>query len=174
MGRRPIGSLLAVWTVIALADENKPATLEGNPTQVGLMTPAAMSELDTCIAHAAESAGDGQERRAMIGVYIGAKGRPVSLAVLESSGLEHLDKLVLRCLFRANYITPRPASRRYSGFSSLCYHRSGTLAAQRTHDRFERPPDPASQRTLVEVCTKKTLETSSKQRSRSSTDLRGR
>jgi outer membrane biosynthesis protein TonB len=44
----------------------------------------------------------------MIGVYIGAKGRPVSLAVLESSGLEHLDKLVLRCLFRANYIPPAP------------------------------------------------------------------
>src|SRR5580658_9477538 len=108
MGRRRIGSLLAVWRVIALADENKPATLEGNPTQVGLMTPAAMSELDTCIAHAAESAGDGQERRAMIGVYIGAKGRPVSLAVLESSGLEHLHKLVLRCPFRANYIPPAP------------------------------------------------------------------
>jgi len=42
----------------------------------------------------------------MVGVYIGPKGRPVNLAVLDSSGLEPLDKLILRCLFRANYTPP--------------------------------------------------------------------
>jgi outer membrane biosynthesis protein TonB len=44
----------------------------------------------------------------MVGVFIGSKGRAVSLAILESSGLERLDKLVLRCLYRANFT---PATR---------------------------------------------------------------
>lgn len=72
------------------------------------MTADAYSDLKVCIAHAIESAGDDQERRIMVGIYIGAEGRAVNLAVLDSSGLEHLDKLILRCLFRANYL---PAAR---------------------------------------------------------------
>jgi len=51
------------------------------------MTPAAKLELDASIVRAAKSAGDGQERRAMVEVYIGSKGRPVNLAVLEPLGL---------------------------------------------------------------------------------------
>ena len=43
-----------------------------------------------------------------LGVYIGSKGRPINLAVLESTGLEHLDKLILRCMSRANYTTAAP------------------------------------------------------------------
>ena len=110
MGLRCVASVLLACVIcaeIALADEHLPATFE-DPAEVGLMTPAAKSELDACVAQAAQSAGDGQERRAMIGVFIGSKGRPVSLAILESSGLEHLDKLVLRCLFRANYTPAAP------------------------------------------------------------------
>jgi Gram-negative bacterial TonB protein C-terminal len=84
------------------ADDNPPAGSE-DPTKIGLMTPEAKSELDNCAAQAAETSADGRDRRVMIGVYIGPKGRPVSLAILESSGLEHLDKLVLRCIFRAHY-----------------------------------------------------------------------
>jgi TonB family protein len=92
---------------IARAGDHLPAASE-DPAKIGLMTPAAKSELDACVAQAAQSAGDGQERRAMVGVFVGSKGRPVSLAILESSGLEHLDKLVLRCLFRANYTPAAP------------------------------------------------------------------
>jgi hypothetical protein len=127
MGGRCVVSLLLacfIYTAIALADEDNPATLEGDPTKVGLMTPAAKLELDASIVQAAGSAGGGQERRAMVGVYIGSKGRPVNLAVLESSGLERLDKLILRCLFRANTSRQRPESRRYSGFSKPCSHPS--------------------------------------------------
>lgn len=110
MGLRRFAFVLlacVICTDIGLADEHLPATSE-DPGKIGLMTQAAKSELDACVARAAQSAGDGQERRAMIGVFIGPKGRPVSLAILESSGLEHLDKLVLRCVFRANYTPPTP------------------------------------------------------------------
>jgi hypothetical protein len=79
-----------------------------DPTKTGLMTPSAKSELDDCIAQAAQTAGDDRDRHVMVGVYIGSKGRPVSLALLESSGLEQLDKLVLRCIFRANYLPAAP------------------------------------------------------------------
>jgi hypothetical protein len=85
---------------VAPADGSLPS---GDPTKIGLMTPAAKSALDNCVAEAAQTAGDGNDRRVMIGVYIGNKGRPVSLAILESTGLEQLDKLVMRCIFRANY-----------------------------------------------------------------------
>ena len=111
MGTRWIGSLLPtcfICTAIALANEDNPATLDGDPTTIGLMTPAAKTELISCVTDAAESAGDGQERKTMVGVFIGSKGRSASLAVLESSGLERLDKLVLRCLFRANYTPATP------------------------------------------------------------------
>jgi len=89
---------------IGWANEASPTS--GDPAEVGLMTPAARSDLNACVAQAAQSAGDGQERRAMVGVFIGSKGKAVSLAILESSGLERLDKLVLRCLSRANFSPP--------------------------------------------------------------------
>jgi hypothetical protein len=95
------------WTGIALGDEGVPEA-SGDPTKIGLMTPEAKSELDNCVAQAAQIAGDDKDRRVMIGVYIGPKGRPVSLAILDSSGLERLDKLVLRCIFRADYIPGAP------------------------------------------------------------------
>jgi hypothetical protein len=91
------------FTSVALAGEDLPAN-SSDPTKMGLMTPEAKSELDDCIAHAAETAGDGSDHRAMIGIFIGPKGRAVSLAILESSGLEQLDKLILRCIYRAHYI----------------------------------------------------------------------
>ena len=80
------------------------------PTVRDLMTPDAKSELDVCVRKAAQSAGDSQERRATVGVFIGAQGRPVSLAILESSGLEPLDKLVLRCVVKVSYM-PAPADK---------------------------------------------------------------
>ncbi len=92
---------------IALADED-PTKLQGDPTKVGLMSPAEKSELYACIAKAGDIAGDEQERRILFGVYIGSKGRAVSLAVLESSGLDYLDKLVQRCLLRVNYTPTAP------------------------------------------------------------------
>jgi hypothetical protein len=110
MGLRCVASVLLACIIcaeIALEDEHLPATFD-DPAKVGLMKPAAKSQLDACVAQAGQSAGDGQERRVMAGVFIGSKGRPVSLAILESSGLEHLDKLVLRCLFRANYTPAAP------------------------------------------------------------------
>lgn len=101
----PLACVIGAGT--AFADVHLPASLD-DPAKVGLMTPAAKAELEACVAHAAQSAGDGQERRAVVGVFIGSTGRPVSLAILESSGLEHLDKLVLRCLFRTQYTPAAP------------------------------------------------------------------
>lgn len=92
---------------MALADVHVPAAPD-TPEKFGLMTPAEKSELEACVARAAQSAGDGNERRAMVGVFIGANGRPMSLAILESSGLEDLDKLVLRCLSRVSYTPAAP------------------------------------------------------------------
>jgi TonB family protein len=92
---------------VALTDETPPAAFR-DPTRIGSMTPAAKSELLRCVAEAAQTAGDGKDRRAMVGVYIGSNGRPVSLAILESSGLEQLDKLVLRCFLRAEYTPAAP------------------------------------------------------------------
>jgi hypothetical protein len=115
MGFRHVVSVLLACTVcanLALADEEDPAKL-------GLMTPDAKSELDACVVKAAQSAGDGQERRAIVGVFIGSKGRPVSLAILQSSGLEHLDKLILRCLFQANYTPAAPGAPIQWLFSTL-------------------------------------------------------
>ena len=110
--RYVVSLLLAciICAQVTLADVHLPASPE-DPAKVGLMTPAAKSELDACVTKAAQSAGDGQQRRAMFGVFIGANGRPVSLAILESSGLERLDKLVLRCLVRANYTPAAPDKR---------------------------------------------------------------
>ena len=107
--RYPVSVLLVcvIGARPALADVHLPASLD-DPAKVGLMTPAAKTELEACIAQAAQSAGDTQERRAMVGVFIGSTGRPVSLTILESSGLEPLDKLVLRCLFRAPYTPAAP------------------------------------------------------------------
>lgn len=79
-----------------------------DPAKVSVMTPAAKSKLEGCGARAAQSAGDERQRTAIFGVYIGSYGRPVNLAILESSGLENLDKLVLQCLLRANYIPTAP------------------------------------------------------------------
>ncbi len=90
-----------------LADVHLPDSFD-DPAKFGLMTPDAKSELDACVARADESAGDDQERRVMVGVFIGSQGRPVSLAVLESSGLEPLDKLILRCVARARYTPAEP------------------------------------------------------------------
>jgi TonB family protein len=101
--------LLVCLTCADLAPaEEDPAATSGDPTKIGLMTPAAKSALDNCPSQAAEIAGDDKDRRAMIGLYIGSKGRPVSLAILESSGLEQLDKLVLRCVFRADFTPAAP------------------------------------------------------------------
>jgi hypothetical protein len=132
MARRYVILLLLLASTICpsivLADDD-PATLKGDPTKVGLMTFAAKSELDACIAKAGQSAGDGEERRTLFGVYIGSNGRPVSLAVLESSGLERLDKLVLRCLFRANYTPAAPGKQpRQWIFRSLIEPRRATPA----------------------------------------------
>jgi len=110
MARRCVIILLLALSICPKVgrSEEDPATLRGDPTKLGLMTPAAKSELDACVAKASQSAGDEQERRTLFGVYIGPGGHPVSLAVLESSGLDHLDKLVLRCLFRAEYTPTAP------------------------------------------------------------------
>ncbi len=105
MELRYVVSALSAWLTcanVALAEADPPASPD-DPAKVGLMTPAAKSELDTCVAQAAQSAGDDHERRAVIGVFIGSNGRAVSLAILESSGLQHLDRLVLRCVVRASY-----------------------------------------------------------------------
>ncbi|MEP7246026.1 MAG: TonB family protein [Gammaproteobacteria bacterium] len=96
-----------IGTDVALAEEDVPSTFE-NPAKSALMTQAAEASLNSCVEQAAQAAGDEQERRVMVGVYIGPEGKPVSLAVIESSGREHLDKLVLRCVRRGNY---RPAKR---------------------------------------------------------------
>jgi hypothetical protein len=82
--------------------------LSGDPVKVGLMTPAAKAELYECVAQAVQTAGDEKDRLPIFGVYIGTKGRAVSLAVLQSSGLERLDKLVLHCLFLANFTPTAP------------------------------------------------------------------
>ena len=94
-------------TALAQADEHLPATPE-NPAKIGVMTPAAKSELDACVTRAVQSVGDDQQRRVTVGVFIGSKGRAVSLAILESSGLDPLDHLVLRCLSRADYTPAAP------------------------------------------------------------------
>jgi hypothetical protein len=73
-------------------------------TEADLMTPSARSALHDCVSQAAQVAGDEKDRHVMVGVYIGSQGKPVSLALLESSGLEQLDKLVLRCIVHANYL----------------------------------------------------------------------
>jgi TonB family protein len=65
-----------------------------------MLTPAENEKLDQC---AAQAVGDDQQRRVMVGVYIGVKGEATSVAVLESSGLEALDERVLRCVRRAKY-----------------------------------------------------------------------
>lgn len=72
------------------------------------MTPEAKSALESCVAQSAELAGDTQEHRVTVGVFIGSNGRAANLAILESSGLEHLDKLVLRCLARTSFMSPKP------------------------------------------------------------------
>jgi len=95
-----VALICANWLGIASAEDRT------DPSN--LMTPQAKSELDACVARAAQSAGDGQRRTVAVGVFIGSKGRPVDLAILESSGLEHLDKRVMRCLFETNYV---PATR---------------------------------------------------------------
>jgi hypothetical protein len=92
---------------VSLAGENAPST-SGDPAKIDLMTLAEKSELDSCVAQAAQTAGDGNDRRIMIGVFIGLKGRPVSLAILESSGLERLDRLILRCTSKANFTPASP------------------------------------------------------------------
>jgi TonB family protein len=86
----------------APADDKLPSTFE-RPDTAGVMTQAENANLERCIAQAAQSAGDDQQRRVMVGLFIGVTGKTVSLAVLESSGLETLDKLVLRCARQANY-----------------------------------------------------------------------
>ncbi len=96
-----------ICPVVAQADEPLPEKPE-DPAKIGVMTPAAKSELTTCVTRAAQSAGDDRERRAMVGVFIGPKGRAVSLAILESSGLEDLDKRVLRCVARADFTPAAP------------------------------------------------------------------
>lgn len=105
-----IVSVLLVCVIcgeIALADEHLPASPD-DPAKVGVMTPAAKSELDACIVRAGQAVGDDQQRRVMVGVFIGSRGRAESLAILDSSGLELLDKLILRCLSRVNYIPAAP------------------------------------------------------------------
>jgi|SRR5579872_1758775 len=88
-----------VYTGAALAAEDPP-----DPERAPPLTPAARSELAACIGQAGQSAGDDHERRVTIGVSFDTKGRPARITILESSGLESLDKLVMRCLFRASYI----------------------------------------------------------------------
>jgi TonB family protein len=96
-----------LFPAIAQADEHPPAT-PGRPAKIGVMSPAAQSELDACVNQAVQSAGDAQQRRVIMGVFIGSKGRAASVAILESSGLDPLDQLVLRCLSRAEYTPPAP------------------------------------------------------------------
>jgi hypothetical protein len=96
-----------LFSAIAQADERLPAT-PGRPAKIGVMTPAAQSELDACVKQAVQSAGDDQQRRVIMGVFIGSKGRAASVAILESSGLDPLDQLVLRCLSRAEYTPTTP------------------------------------------------------------------
>jgi TonB family protein len=109
MDSRLAAVLLSCLTfpALALADEPLPATPE-NPVKIGVMTPVAKSALDACVTHAVQSAGDDQQRRVIVGVFIGSKGRAVSVAILESSGLDPLDHLVLRCLSRADYTPAAP------------------------------------------------------------------
>jgi TonB family protein len=92
---------------LVLADQHLPAPPD-DPVTVGVMTPAAKSELDACVVRAGQALGDDQQRRVMVGVFIGATGRAESLAILDSSGLELLDKRILRCLSRVNYIPAAP------------------------------------------------------------------
>jgi hypothetical protein len=96
-----------IGAVVALAEEDV-TKLSGDPVKVGLMTPAAKAELYECVGKAIQTAGDENDRLPIFGVYIGPKGRAVSLAVLQSSGLERLDKLVLHCLFLANFTPTAP------------------------------------------------------------------
>ena len=109
MELRPAVALLSclLFPAIAQADERLPAT-PGRPAKIGVMTPAAQSELDACVKQAVQSAGDDQQRRVIMGVFIGSKGRAASVAILESSGLDPLDQLVRRCLSRAQYTPPAP------------------------------------------------------------------
>lgn len=72
------------------------------------MTPSAKSELEACIVRAGKIAADDQPRHVMVGVFIGSKGRAENLAILDSSGLELLDNLILRCLSRTSYIPAAP------------------------------------------------------------------
>jgi len=88
--------------VCAAAEAKAPSTPQ-DPIGAEPITPAVKSELETCVAQAGQAAGDDQERRIVVGVFIGPQGRAVNLAVLESSGLEHLDRLILQCVFRAHY-----------------------------------------------------------------------
>jgi TonB family protein len=131
MGNRRVASVLLASVIcagIALADD--PCELFQDPTKIGVMTSAAGLELDACVREAARSAGDEQERRVMVGVFIGPQGRAISIAVLDSSGLEYLDKLILRCLRRAEYV-PAPSGKPPKQWvfrfgPSTCQHRQAS------------------------------------------------
>jgi TonB family protein len=86
----------------SLADDKLSSSSE-HLEPVRMLTPAENEKLDQCAVQAVQAVGDDQQRRVMVGVYIGVKGEATSVAVLESSGLEALDERVLRCVRRAKY-----------------------------------------------------------------------
>ena len=80
--------------------------IEGDPT---LSMLASKSELDACIGRTNRYMPKLPDHRLSIGVYIDSTGRPVNVAVLNSSGLQDLDNATIDCIRRAHF---KPEARR--------------------------------------------------------------
>jgi TonB family protein len=109
---------LCACVPLAIADESVPNPrwiIKGDPDLTLL---ASKSELEACIVRTRQFAHGSPPHTLSVGVYVDSAGRPVNVAVLESSGRPELDDATLDCVRRGRFkMQGKPGETHYMVFS---------------------------------------------------------